>query len=123
MEDSWFADRARWDSGCSLIFFAQDIPELKAGGSKKILPCLRKLSLAAVSSETMTPELIIAFNIGALKSLKLWNCLGSSELPERLDKSRQAIRLMSFEFTDDNMDYIDFETEPIIEFLEHFQGP
>ena len=70
----------------------------------------------------MTQGLIFAFNIGALNSLKLWNYLGSSELLERLAKFGKAIRLTSFEFTADNMDYVDSDTEPIIVFLEHFQG-
>ena len=120
--DLWFTDRRRWDGDQSSNFFAKDILELETGDSKEILPSLGKLSLAAVSFETMVPELISAFNICKLRSLKLWNCPSSSGLLRELTKSGQVIRLTSFELVVDETECVDFDPEPLQGFLKRFQG-
>jgi len=87
----------RGDGNRSSNPFARDVLRLEAGQRRVLFPCLRRLSLSAVSFRRSIEDMASAFNFERLQTLKLRNCPGTNALLEMLVDSDQTIRLTSLE--------------------------
>lgn len=103
--------------------FAQDVLRLEAGQRRVLFPCLRRLSLSAVSFHRSIEDMASAFNFEQLRTLKLQNCPGTNALLEMLVDSNQTIRLTFLELVVRNL-YPEHSTSTpaVCRFLQTFHG-
>ncbi len=104
--------------------FARDVLRLEAGQRRVLFPCLRRLSLSAVSFLRSIEDMTSAFNFERLQTLKLRNCPGTNALLEMLVDSNQTIRLTSLELVLCSLYPEESTSRPAAcRFLQMFHGP
>jgi hypothetical protein len=82
-------------------FFARKVLEVQRGEENILFQSLNSLLLSAVSFELAEPEMMYAFNMCNLSTLRLWNCPSCLILLEDLIGMAKNIRLKSFELVID----------------------
>ena len=100
-------------------FLAWKVLQLQPRTDLVVFPTLTQLSLSNISFEGAVTELISAFNVDMLRSLKLQNCRWCTEFLLALTDSPKGIRLKVFHLS---MDDRKEEKRPIQTFLEAFEG-
>ncbi|MCJ1476719.1 hypothetical protein MMC13_005387 [Lambiella insularis] len=104
--------------------FARDVMLLAEGNSSTRFPSLTRFSLANLSFRYMSREIFyaFAFNMSALRSLKLWNCASIKTLLRHIVESEIPIRLTTFELVNLSYDYDQNCIGFLINFLGSFNG-
>ena len=126
-EDSAEEDAAEADPGeedpaeksSTNNFLAWKVLRLQPRTDLVVFPTLTELSLSNISFEGAVTELVSAFNVDMLKSLKLQNCRSCTEFLLTLADSPKGMRLKVFHLS---MDDRKEERRPIETFLEAFEG-
>ena len=100
-------------------FLARKVLQLQPRTNLVVFPTLTELSLSNISFESAVTELVSAFNVDMLRSLKLQSCRSCAKFLLALADSPKVMRLKVFHLS---MDDRKQEQRPIETFLEAFQG-
>ena len=100
-------------------FLAWKVLQLQPRTDLVVFPNLTELCLSNISFEGAVVELVSAFNMNMLRSLKLENCRSCTEFLLALADSPKGIRLKVFHLS---MDDRKEERRPIETFLDAFEG-
>ena len=104
-------------------FFVRQVFGLCCDDTRQIFPSLRILSLSAVSFTSMEKEMLHAFNLPLLLSLKLRYCPSWDKFLQLAIRSREQINLKSLEIQWSlEYDIEDEDEAAILDFLEAFEG-
>ena len=121
-EDAAGEDAAEGDPAKKLStnnFLAWNVLQLQPRTDLVVFPTLTALSLSNISFEGAATELVSAFNVDMLRSLKLQDCRSCAEFLLALADSPKSMRLKVFHLS---MDDRKEEKRPIETFLESFEG-
>lgn len=107
-------------------FFAQRVLNVQPGDQRIVFPSLKSLHLSAVSFYHTGMEMIYAFNIEHLKSLKLRNCPGSLDWLQLIFDYGKTMKLKSLELalnrSSRQRGAFTLTTETISKFIQHVYG-
>lgn len=121
----WSQAKTLWSSNApdSDNFFAWQILRLRRDTNKAMFPALTKLFLGTISFFSAPYEMVYAFNIGNLKSLKLHRCICTEEFFLAAVESGQEIRLNSLEIViRSSYAEVEYDVEWLVGFLGRFEG-
>lgn len=97
-----------------------------SNGSGMQFPSLRHLSLGHLSFQSAFKGMATSLNVSALRSLKLYRCRHTFSLLDHIVKSKQTMRLKSFEIVLDGrerpLSEAGDEHKALITFLTSFEG-
>ena len=121
-EDAAEANAAKEDpakKSSTYNFLARKVLRLQPKTDLVVFQTLTELSLSNISFEGAVSDLVSAFNVDMLRSLKLQSCRSCAEFLLALADSPKGMRLKVFHLSmDDRMG----EKRPIETFLEAFKG-
>ena len=102
-------------------FLAWKVLQVQPRTSFVVFPILTELCLSNISFEGVAAELVFAFNVNTLKTLKLQNCRSCTDFLLALADSPKGMRLKVFHLSMDDRQQEEGK-RPIETFLEAFEG-
>jgi hypothetical protein len=102
--------------------FVKYVLRKEPGSRYKLFPALRKLTLFSVYLDNGVEDIVSAFSIPQLRSLKLQDCFGTNHMLDFLATHSEEVHLTSFELNFSGYVLDQYEMSPLVKFLQSFQG-
>ncbi|QSS64918.1 hypothetical protein I7I51_01993 [Histoplasma capsulatum] len=123
-----FSERIQQRTRVPDNFFAHTVLGIQPGVHKQSLPHLKFLALSSVSFHHAGMEMLDAFNVERLQSLKLCNCPGTLDWLQLVIASEMVMNLKSFELvfnsgtSDLRLDSVERLSETVGGFIRRLRG-